>query len=97
MFLRNETSAKFVFVSYVSIFLCFNFDPNCVYCTDVSVRAANSREEIREIIDFSRCRRENKQSFKKNRARLPVHPRYQQSIKSSAKSSRWHPALSIIR
>jgi len=28
MFLRNETSAKFVFVSYVSIFLCFNFDPN---------------------------------------------------------------------
>jgi hypothetical protein len=27
MFLRNETSAKFVFVSYVSIFLCFNFDP----------------------------------------------------------------------
>jgi hypothetical protein len=28
VFLRNETRAKFGFVSYVSISLCFDFDPN---------------------------------------------------------------------
>ena len=28
VFLRNETRAKSGFVSYVSIFLCFDFDPN---------------------------------------------------------------------
>ena len=28
VFLRNETRAKSGFVSYVSIFLCFDFDPS---------------------------------------------------------------------
>jgi hypothetical protein len=29
VFLRNETRAKSGFVSYVSISLCFDFDPSC--------------------------------------------------------------------
>jgi hypothetical protein len=33
VFLRNETRAKSEFVSYVSISLCFDFDPTCSYHT----------------------------------------------------------------
>jgi len=31
VFLRNETRAKSGFVSYVSISLCFDFDPSCSF------------------------------------------------------------------
>jgi len=31
VFLRNETRAKSGFVSYVSIFLCFDFDPSSLF------------------------------------------------------------------